>query len=63
LKVAIEYDGQKYHSSPAAKAADKERDAELRTRGWRVIHVNKFNWNEFLAHLNAYVTGERSFAP
>lgn len=65
LKVDIEYDGMKpyaKHFTPAGRKADRERDAELESMGWRVIHVNKFNWNEFLAHLNTYISGEKTLA-
>lgn len=38
-KVAIEYDGHPWHDSPAQRAADEERRAWLRARGWTVIVV------------------------
>jgi very-short-patch-repair endonuclease len=65
LKVSIEYDGQKKyaaHFTPAGRIADKERDAELELMGWRVIHVNKNNWNTFFADIHAYIKGEKKLA-
>ena len=38
-KVAIEYDGRDHHDSPSQRAADAERRAWLRARGWTVIVV------------------------
>ena len=57
LKVGIEYDGQKAHASPAGRKRDKERDAELKAMGWRVIHVNKFNWKYFHANMGRIING------
>jgi len=56
LKVAIEYDGAQ-HFTPSGVRADKERDAELALMGWKVIHVHKGNWKQFLSNLKAYVEG------
>lgn len=40
LKIAIEYDGEDFHSTPAQKAHDEARDAKLRALGWIVIRIN-----------------------
>lgn len=56
LKIDIEYDGAK-HYTKEGKAHDKLRDAELALMGWRVIHVNKWNWKMFLEHIQFYVEG------
>jgi hypothetical protein len=39
-KVAVEVDGRKWHtdSSGNRKVSDRLRDAELRARGWKVLH-------------------------
>lgn len=47
-KVDIEYDGKLYHLN---KEKDQERDAKLRTLGWKVIRINKDNWNNFVEYL------------
>ncbi|MEV0621236.1 DUF559 domain-containing protein [Nonomuraea sp. NPDC050404] len=41
FKVAVEYDGQEYHTSAAAQQHDTDRREELRRRGWRVIAVRR----------------------
>lgn len=38
-KVAIEYDGEDFHSSPEQRAHDEARDAQLKDDGWIVIRV------------------------
>lgn len=40
-KVAIEYDGEDYHSSPEAIARDKRKGSEMAARGITVLHVDK----------------------
>ncbi|SET31154.1 DUF559 domain-containing protein [Nonomuraea wenchangensis] len=40
-KVAVEYDGQEHHTSPADRQRDTDRREELRRRGWRVIAVRR----------------------
>ena len=64
MKVCIEYDGQKAfaaHFTKAGRIADKQRDAELASMGWRTIRVNKNNWKEFVGNLKAYIEGDRIF--
>ncbi|MEE3848738.1 DUF559 domain-containing protein [Gordonia sp. LSe1-13] len=39
LKIAIEYDGEDFHSTPAQKAHDEARDAKLDELGWIVIRI------------------------
>ncbi|MET9248647.1 DUF559 domain-containing protein [Nonomuraea sp. NPDC003709] len=41
FKVAVEYDGQEHHTSPADQQHDADRREELRRRGWRVIAVRR----------------------
>ncbi|MGW0193597.1 endonuclease domain-containing protein, partial [Nonomuraea sp. NPDC003201] len=41
FKVAVEYDGQEHHTSPADQQRDADRREELRRRGWRVIAVRR----------------------
>ncbi|MEU6787488.1 DUF559 domain-containing protein [Nonomuraea angiospora] len=41
FKVAVEYDGQEHHTSPADQQRDTDRREELRRRGWRVIAVRR----------------------
>ncbi|MEP9390680.1 DUF559 domain-containing protein [Gordonia sp. VNQ95] len=40
LKIAIEYDGEDYHSSPEQQASDAARDAESNRLQWKVIRAN-----------------------
>jgi len=40
-RVAIEYDGEEFHSSPEARERDRVRRAWLRDHGWTVIVVTK----------------------
>ncbi|ROZ88890.1 DUF559 domain-containing protein [Gordonia sp. OPL2] len=39
LKIAIEYDGEDFHSSPEQRAHDEQRDARLRALGWIIIRI------------------------
>ena len=41
LKIAIEYDGEEFHSTPEQRAHDEERRAALREEGWGVVVVRK----------------------
>lgn len=41
LKIAIEYDGEEFHSSGASQQADRVRRDALRAAGWLVIVVRK----------------------
>lgn len=40
-RVAIEYDGEQFHSSPEARERDRVRREWLRAHGWTVIVVTK----------------------
>ena len=40
-KVAIEYDGEEFHTSPADRRADEARREWLRRHGWHVIVLTK----------------------
>ena len=57
MKVGVEYDG-KTHFTKAGIKRDKQRDAELKKMGWRVIHVNKINWKFFLEHMKDIIEGK-----
>lgn len=54
-RIAIEYDGEEFHSSEADKEADERRRAWLRKHGWTVIVVDK---DSFTAEATAARTGE-----
>ena len=45
-KVVVEYDGEEFHSSDEAKAADATRRAWLEAHGWTVIVVDKTSFTE-----------------
>jgi hypothetical protein len=45
-RIAIEYDGEAFHSSPADKRADSERRAWLERHGWVVIVVDKSSFSD-----------------
>lgn len=40
-RVAIEYDGEEFHSTPEQRERDRRRRAELRELGWTVIVLTK----------------------
>ncbi|MCW2759463.1 MAG: hypothetical protein JWO46_3209 [Nocardioidaceae bacterium] len=40
-RVAVEYDGEEFHTSPDARRRDEERRAWLRAHGWIVIVVRR----------------------
>ena len=40
-KIAVEYDGEEFHSSPEDRDQDERRRTWLRRRGWIVIVVTK----------------------
>lgn len=45
-RIAIEYDGEAHHTSPADRARDEERRAHLRQLGWTVIVVTKNSFTD-----------------
>jgi hypothetical protein len=45
-RIAIEYDGEEFHSSAADRAADARRRDWLRLHGWVVIVVDKSSFEE-----------------
>jgi hypothetical protein len=45
-RIAIEYDGEAHHSSPADRARDEQRRAWLRAHGWRVIVLTKHSFSD-----------------
>jgi very-short-patch-repair endonuclease len=48
-KIAIECDGKAYHSTPAQKARDRQKDAYLRSKGWKVLRFSGSMINGSLA--------------
>ena len=50
-KVAVEYDGEEFHTSEEARAADRKRRTWLRDHGWTVIVVDKDSFTEEAANL------------
>jgi hypothetical protein len=45
-RVAVEYDGEEFHSGAAAESSDAERRDWLSRHGWRVIVVTKENFDD-----------------
>ena len=45
-RVAVEYDGEEFHSTPEDRAADEQRRAWLRAHGWTVIVLTKDSFTE-----------------
>lgn len=41
LKIAVEYDGEEFHSTAAQRSRDRTRRTWLRAQGWHVIVVRK----------------------
>lgn len=39
-KVGVEYDGPQHWTDPARRTADIDRQAELASLGWRIVHVS-----------------------
>lgn len=46
LKLAIECDGQAWHSHPDKKASDQMRDAELAQHGWTTVRFSEVDLKE-----------------
>jgi Transcriptional regulator, AbiEi antitoxin/Protein of unknown function (DUF559) len=44
-KIAVEYDGEEFHTSPADRQRDADRRAWLRAHGWYVIVLTKSSFN------------------
>lgn len=54
-KIAIEVDGEKWHSSKEAMKHDRFKDYMLKRKGWKVIRLKeneKENWKELLSSIN-----------
>jgi hypothetical protein len=45
-RIAVEYDGEEFHSRPEDRLADEERRAWLREHGWVVIVLTKDSFTE-----------------
>lgn len=45
-KVAVEYDGEEFHSTPEARARDCARRQWLREHGWTVIVLTKDSFTD-----------------
>jgi hypothetical protein len=50
-RVAVEYDGEEFHSSDEDRAADRKRRRWLRDHGWTVIVVDKNSFTEEAANV------------
>lgn len=48
-KIAIECDGDYWHSLPKAKERDKRKDKYLKSKGWKVIRFSETNINNNLS--------------
>jgi very-short-patch-repair endonuclease len=44
-RVVVELDGERFHSSPLARKADRERDNRLVAAGWRVLRIT---WDDLV---------------
>lgn len=47
-RLAIECDGEKWHSSPEQKARDRKKNAVLRKHGWKVMRFKGWEINKQL---------------
>lgn len=45
-RIAVEYDGEEFHTSPQDRARDEARRAWLRQHGWYVIVLTKHSFSE-----------------
>ena len=45
-RIAVEYDGEEFHSSPEARERDRIRRQWLRDQGWTVIVVDKTSFTD-----------------
>ena len=55
-RIAIEYDGEAWHSDPIQLLADRQRQASLEDAGWTVLRLRKTDldigpWSDFLDKL------------
>jgi very-short-patch-repair endonuclease len=57
-RVAVEYDGEAFHTSDEDRAADRKRRTWLRDHGWTVIVVDKNSFTE--EAVNAWVAELRA---
>lgn len=48
-KIAIECDGDYWHSLPGRKESDKRKDKYLKSKGWKVIRFSETNINNNLS--------------
>jgi len=46
IKIAIEIDGTKWHSSKKAQQRDRFKDYQLRREGWKVIRIKEDEINK-----------------
>lgn len=51
LKLAFEYDGEKWHT----QIKDEKRDEELIRAGWKVIHINKNNFQKVIDNITKII--------
>lgn len=57
-RIAIEYDGEEFHSSPEDRQADRERREWLRDQGWHIIVLTKASFTP--EAINAWTSELRS---
>ena len=67
-RIAVEYDGEEFHSSEEAKERDQARRRWLRENGWTVIVVDKRSFTDealtaWLGELSAHLRAARQVRP
>jgi very-short-patch-repair endonuclease len=62
IAVAIEVDGEKWHSSEEDKAKDKQRDMTLASMGWRVLRFTEMAIAEQMGKVQEVILKEVSDA-
>lgn len=59
-RIAIEYDGEQFHTQPEDRERDRVRREWLRDHGWRVIVVDRFSFSDdaaaaWIGELSSYL--------
>lgn len=50
-KIAIEVDGEHWHTTKKQKQKDRFKDYMLKREGWKVIRIKELNFNEDMEKL------------
>ena len=50
-KIAIETDGEHWHSTKKQKQRDRFKDYMLKREGWKIIRIKELNFNEDMEKL------------